>query len=219
MTGAGPGRPRHVIVTRFSVPRLDSATGGWHRDPQWLAGRFELFERYYVPSVGRLGVPAILLCSSASAGYVAERTAGLAWATVVVQDEWHGGWTGEADQMVTRLDSDDALHEGWFRALDEAPEDYEVYCTKSFLRLDPGSRRLYERTRREPASLAAFTGGCNPFAHDHKLLEQHYRTCVLPDSYLLQVVHGGNLKWRLPRWRHFPYRVSLDRLAPFGVEV
>lgn len=218
MSGPGPGCARHVIVTRFSVPRLESASADLHRDPRWLADRFDLFDRYYAPSVGRLGVPAILLCSSASAGQVAERTVQLAWATVVVQDEWHGGWTGAVDQVVTRLDSDDALHEGWFRALDEAPEGYEVYCTRSSLRLDPGSRRLYERKRREPASLAAFTGGCNPFAHDHKTLARHYETCVLPGSYLLQVVHGGNLKWRRPGWRHFPYRVSLDRLAPFGVE-
>lgn len=219
MTGSGDGHSRHVIVTRFSVPRLQAASGALHRDPRWLASRFELFERYYAPSVGRLGVPAILLCSSASAGQVAVRTAHLKWARVVIQDEWHGGWAGAEDQVVTRLDSDDALHEGWFRALDEAPEGYQVYCTRRFLRLDPATRRLYERRRREPASLAAFTGGRNPFAHDHKTLERHYETCTLRDSYLLQVVHGGNLKWRRPSWRHLPYRVPLDRLAPYGVKV
>ena len=222
MTGSANTGSRHVVVTRFSVPRLEAATGGLHRDPEWLAGRFELFDRYYVPSVGRLGVPVKLLCSSASAAQVAERTGHLPWITVVIQDEWHGGWTGGADQIVTRLDSDDALHEGWFgaldRALDQGPASVEAYCTERFLRLDPASRRLYERKRREPASLAAFTGGRNPFAHDHKTLGRHYRIHVLPGSYLLQVVHGGNLKWRRPRWRHFPYRVPLDRLTPFGVE-
>ena len=218
MASPGQSRSRHVIVTRLSVPRLDAATGGLHQDRKWLAGRMELLERYYIPSVGRLGVPAMVLCSSASAELVAERTAGLAWLNVVVQDDWYGGWTGEPDQMLTRLDSDDGIHEGWFQAVDEAPPGYEAYCTKRFLRYDPQARRLYDRRRREPAPLAAFPGGRNPFARDHATLEQHYRTWVLPHPYLLQVVHGGNLSWRRPRWRHFPYRVPLERLRPFGVE-
>lgn len=118
---------RHVIVTRFSVPRLDAASAGRHAEPAWLDGRLALFHTYYVPSVARLGVPVVLLCSTASAPYVAERLGHLAWASIVVQDAWYGGWSGAPDQVVTRFDSDDALHEGWFRRLDAAiPEATEA---------------------------------------------------------------------------------------------
>ena len=209
---------RHVVVSRFSVPRLDAATARHHLDRDWLTQRLGLFRRYFVPSVGRCGVPVILLCSTESAESVAAGTADLPWVEVVVQDDWHAGWYGAGDQMVTRLDTDDALHEGWFRALEAAPPDFEVYCTKHFLRLDVDGLRLYDYSRRVPSPLAAFRGGANPYAHDHAELEGHHRVHLLPERFLLQVVHGANLSNRRPRWLRFYRRVALDRLRPFGLD-
>ncbi|MDH3402115.1 MAG: putative rhamnosyl transferase [Acidobacteriota bacterium] len=209
---------RHVIVSRFSVPRPGAGTAMRHCDGAWLDSRLALFHRYFVPSVGRLGVPTVLLCSTASAERVAAATAGLAWCTVEEQDDWRGGWSGAPDQMVTRLDSDDALHDGWFAALEAAAGGFEAYCTRSFLRFHPATRSLYARSRRLPSPLAAFPGGRNPYAFDHTELGGRYRTLMIPGCYLLQVVHGGNLSNRAPSWRHFPLRTSLARLAPFGVE-
>jgi hypothetical protein len=213
---------RHVIVTRFSVPRLDPATAPLHADRRWLESRLAPFRTYYVPSVQRLRVPVVLLCSSQSAEYVSQRLADLKWLSIVVQDSWYGGWRGSPDQVVTRLDSDDALHEDWFRRLDEADADpaaaaAEVLCTKAFLRLDAGTQKVYALRRREPSPLAAFRHGANPFAHDHKVLERHYRTHCLSGQYLLQVVHGGNLANRPPAWWRFHRRVPEARLAAFGV--
>lgn len=207
----------HVIVSRFSVPRLDAATAGRHRDRAWLDRRLELFRRWYVPSVSPLGVPAVLLCSSDSAAYVADRTADLAWARVVEQDDWHGGWAGAPGQVLTRLDTDDALHRGWFEAVDAAPRGYQVYSTRRFYRLDPARRALYARARRLPSPLAAFAPGLNPYLCDHVELARRFRAWALPRRYLLQVVHGGNVSSRRPRWWHAPYRVPLARLAPFGL--
>ncbi len=208
---------RHVMVSRFSVPRLDAATAQAHCDPAWLASRLELFRRYFVPSVEGLGVPTILLCSSESAPRVAEEARDLPWITVVEQNDWYGGWTGSEDQIVTRLDSDDAVHAGWLEALDAAPPDYDVYCTKRFLRFDEQRHKLYARRRNEPSPLAAFRRGANPYAHDHKRLERHYATFSMPEAYLLQVVHGGNLSNRRPRWWHSPMKVPLARLTAFGL--
>jgi len=213
---------RHVIVTRFSVPRLDPATAALHADRRWLDGRLAPFRSYYAPSIQRLRVPVVLLCSSRSAEYVSQRLADLKWLSIVVQDGWYGGWRGSPDQVVTRLDSDDALHEDWFRRLDEAEGDpaaaaAEVLCTRAFLRLDARTHKLYALRRREPSPLAAFRRGANPFAHDHKVLERHYQTHCLPGQYLLQVVHGGNLANRAPAWWRCHRRVPQARLAAFGV--
>lgn len=209
---------RHVIVTRFSVPRLDAATASRHADPAWLDERLALFRTWFVPSVGGLGVPVFLLCSSQSAAYVAARLRDLPWASIVEQDDWYGGWSGSADQLVTRLDSDDSVREDWFRALDRAPADRDVLITRSFLRLDAQSGRLYSYRRREPSPLAAFRRGLNPYAHDHKHLEKHHRVHELPGGpYLLQVAHGNNLSNRLPAWWRLDRRVSRKRLAAFGV--
>lgn len=213
---------RHVIVTRFSVPRLDPATAQLHADPRWLDGRLEPFRGYYVPSVQRLRVPVVLLCSSQSAEYVSQRLADLKWLSIVVQDGWYGGWRGSPDQVVTRLDSDDALHEDWFHRLDEAAAEpaaaaAEVLCTRDFLRLDVRTQKVYALRRREPSPLAAFRHGANPFAHDHKVLDRHYQAHCLPGPYLLQVVHGGNLANRPPAWYRFHRRVAEARLAAFGV--
>lgn len=208
---------RHVIVTRFSVPRpQDPATARCHAEREWLDRRLDLFRRFFVPSVERLGVPTVLLCSQESAPKVGRAIEDLRWAEVVVQDEWNGGWTGAPDQILTRLDSDDAVHEGWFRAIEGAPSDVEVHCTKRFLRLDIETGRLRAYRRSHPSPLAAFRDGRNPFACDHSELERSYRTSTLKGPYLLQIYHGGNLSSRRPKLL-LP-AVARKRLAEFGIE-
>lgn len=209
---------RHVIVTRFSVPRLDAATGSRHGDRSWLDERLDLFRKYFVPSVQRLGVPTILLCSSQSVDYVSRKISDLRWASIVVQNQWYGGWSGTPEQIVTRLDSDDAVHESWLDQLDRAPAEFDVLATRNFLRLDAQSGRLYSYKRREPSPLAAFRRGLNPFAHDHKHLEKHHRIHVVAGGpYLLQIVHGNNLSNRTPVWWRIDRRVPRTRLAAFGI--
>jgi ribosome modulation factor len=171
-----------------------------------------------VPSVQRLEVPVILLCSGQSAGYVAESVRDLPWASVEIQDDWYGGWRGAPEQIVTRLDSDDALRQDWFQALDRAPAGAEVHCTRDFLRLDARSGRLYSYRRREPSPLAAFRRGLNPYAHDHKHLEKHCQVRFLKGQYLLQIAHGNNLSNRLPAWWRIDRRVPRSRLAAFGLQ-
>lgn len=207
----------HLIVARFAVPREDAATAGLHRDPRWLDERLALFRRFFVPSVGPLGVPAVLLCGPAAAEYVGGRTADLPWARVEVQERWRGGWTGMPGQVVTRMDSDDALHRGWFEALERAPAEAPVVITRDFLRYDLERRRLHRYRRREPSPLAAFRGGLNPYELDHKHLARHHRAHEIRGAYLLQVVHGGNLSNRRPAWWRVDRRVSKARLAEFGI--
>jgi hypothetical protein len=209
---------RHVIVTRFSVPRpQDPATADRHSDPAWLDLRLDLFRRFFVPSVSRLRVHTVLLCSTESAPYVGSRVDDLGWAEIVVQDQWYGGWTGDEDQVVTRMDSDDAIHEGWPAVVEAAPADAVVCCTRSFLRYDILTGKLCSYARREPSPLAAFRGGRNPFAHDHAGLDRHYRVHDVEGPYLLQVFHGGNVSSRRPSW--YRRRLPLDRLAAFGLDV
>ena len=208
---------RHVIVTRFSVPRpQDVANAALHGDPGWIEQRLQLFRRYYVPSVGRLGVPTVLLCSSRSASRVGDQVADLDWVDVVEQDEWHGGWTGDSDLTVTRMDSDDAIHEDWLAAIEAAPGDAEVCATRKFLRFDQSTSRLCAYSRRDPSPLAAFRGGRNPYAHDHADLWRHYRVHDLDKPFLLQVFHGGNVSTRRPSW--YRRRLPLSRLRQFGIE-
>ena len=208
---------RHVIVTRFSVPRpQDPGNADRHRDRAWLDRRIELFRRFFVPSVSRLGVPAVLLCSTGSAQFVGDGVDDLDWVQVVDQDSWYGGWTGADDQIVTRMDSDDALHEDWLTAVEQAPREFDVLCSREFLRYDIASSKLCAYTRREPSPLAAFRGGKNPFAYDHADLDEHYRVFDIKGAHLLQVFHGGNVSTRRPSW--YRRRLPLDRLRPFGIE-
>ena len=208
----------HVIVTRFSVPRSDDCEhAGRHADSDWLDRRIELLRRFFVPSVARLAVPVVLLSSSESAAAVSLALNDLDWLNVEVQDDWRGGWTGRAGQTLTRMDSDDAIHEGWFAAVDAAPAGAEVCISHDFLRLDPERGRLCAYRRRVPCPLAAFRNGANPYLHDHADLENHYRTHRLGRAYLLQVFHGGNVSTRRPSW--YRRRLSLARLGPYGVSV
>jgi hypothetical protein len=209
---------RHVVVTRFSVPRpQDKEHADCHLDPVWLDHRLQLFRRFFAPSIGRLGVPVVLLCSSASAAHVADATGDLDWSEVVEQNDWYGGWSGDDDQIVTRMDSDDALHEGWLAVVEASPIGPEVCCTREFLRYDLSTGKLSAYARREPSPLAAFRGGRNPFAHDHAGIDRHYAVHDVAGPYLLQVIHGGNISSRRPSW--YRRRLPLDRLRPFGIDV
>lgn len=208
---------RHVIVTRFSVPwPKDPEKASRHNDRTWLDARLELFHRFFVPSVGRLGVPAVLLCSTESASRVAAAVRRLDWVEVVVQDEWYGGWSGEADQMVTRMDSDDAIRADWLVALEAVPASVEAVCTRDFLRYEPSTGKLSSYTRRVPSPLAAFPGGRNPFAYDHAEIDRHFRVHEIKGAFLLQIFHGGNVSTRRPSW--YRRRLPLERLRPFGVD-
>ena len=169
-----------------------------------------------MPSVSRLGVPAVLLCSTESASYVGSQVDDLSWVEVVVQDEWYGGWSGDEDLFVTRMDSDDAIHEGWPAAVEAAPADAQVCCTRDFLRFDVSTGKLCSYSRPEPSPLAAFRGGRNPFAHDHAGLDRHYRVHDVDGPHLLQVFHGGNVSSRRPSW--YRRRLPLDLLRPFGID-
>ncbi len=206
----------HVVVTRFSVPRPnDPHHSTSHADGSWIEARLELFRRFFVPSVGRLGVPTVLLCSNASVSRVSEAVADLGWVTVVAQDDWYGGWAGTSKQTLTRMDSDDAVHERWFETVDGVTGDVEVCFTRDFLRYDMPSEKLSAYSRAVPSPLAAFRSGRNPYACDHAKLEKNYRVRHIEGAYLLQVFHGGNISTRRPSW--YRRRLPLERLEPFGV--
>lgn len=213
-----PPSERHLVVTRFAVPRPLPGTAETFRDPAWIEERLALFRRFFVPSVGRTGVPAVLLCGSSVAGGVADQVTDLPWARVEVQDDWHGGWSDPRGRTLTRLDSDDALHAGWFEAVDRAPADARVLVTEEFLRWDLASGRLHRYRRREPSPLAAFRGGANPYEADHKHLGSADGVHRIDGAYLLQVVHDGNVSNRRPRAWRLDRRVSPRRLADFGLE-
>ena len=206
----------HVIVTRFSVPRPhDPKNSDHHANQGWLGRRLDLFRAFFVPSVGRLDAPAVLLCSSQSASVVADALADLEWVTVVAQDDWYGGWEGKPHQTLTRMDSDDAIHEDWFETVDAVEGDIQVCFTRGFLRYDLTSGKLAAYSRDVPSPLAAFRGGLNPYTCDHAALEERYSARHIEGAFLLQVFHGGNVSTRRPSW--YRRRLSLDRLDPFGV--
>jgi hypothetical protein len=216
---SGPASLReapHVIVTRFSVPRpLDPKNSASHADADWLKRRLALFRSFFVPSVGRLGVPAVLLCSPASAARVADALADVDWVEIVEQDDWYGGWVGEPGQTLTRMDSDDAIHHQWFEKVDAVTGNIQVCFTRAFLRYDLASGKVAAYSRDVPSPLAAFKDGLNPYACDHAAIEKHFSVRHIEGAYLLQVFHGGNVSTRRPSW--YRRRLPSDRLEPFGV--
>jgi hypothetical protein len=211
------GAVRHRIVCRFSVPRPEPAVLDSHADPRWLERRFELFERWFAPSVGRLGVPVVLLCSTASAASVAERLCRHEWVSVEIEDDFRGGTAATDVDWTTRLDSDDAVSEEWFPALERVPAEFEVAVTRRFLRLDVSNGRLHAYRRREPSPLAAFRPGLEIYRSNHADLDQRFRCFEIDLACLLQVFHGGNLCSQRPRWWRPLRRISRRRLRPFGI--
>ena len=204
---------KHVVVTRFSVP-LPQEGSRTHANAGWLSERLELLRAYYVPSLELSGVRAVLLCSRDTAGSVMREVSDLGWVTVEEQDDWYGGWEGGTDEVLTRLDSDDAVAPGWFNAIDAYSPEAATYCCRGTYMLDAEARRLYEVIRPFPAALAARAAGKNPYAVDHRALLDTFGGVTLPGKPLLQVVHGGNVLNRIPTTAR---EVPLGAIAEFGL--
>jgi len=116
--------------------------------------------------------------------------------------------------VLTRLDSDDLVHPGWFEAIRNAPAGAEAYCTHGTYMLDARTGAVYHADRTFPVALLALAGGRNPYAFDHPLVAEHYAAAFVGGRYLLQVVHGGNVLNEIP-----PNAVPADPgvLASFGL--
>jgi hypothetical protein len=213
-------RSRHVFLTRFNV-RWDEASDGASlgNDPTWLSGRFELFERYCLPSMlaqSTQDFSWIIFFDHQTPEPFATRARALAQvspniipvfckslplefvqATIVEQLPERPEWL-----LTTRLDNDDGLHSD-FAATLQARQSFELAEVLNFAQ---GVVLCGERVYRWRHVSNAFISLSEPFAERrtvfsiarHLYAAESYpvRQIAEPAAWL-QVIHGGNISNRV----------------------
>lgn len=221
----------HVILTRFNVRYVaDPTAPSIGVDPRWLENRFELFERYCLPSImgqSTQGFTWIVFFDSATPEPYAEKARALAALrprahTVFCETlpldlvkETVRRAVGEPPEWLlsTRLDNDDGLH-GDFVANAQRAQSFaadEVLCFPTGVILRDG--RTYRR--RDPSN--AFISLSERFDDFGTVLGigQHIYAGnaypmrqLVPDPMWLQVVHTTNISNKVRGWRISPAKVA-----------
>ena len=228
---------KHIVLTRFNC-RFGAAWTSVAVDPLWLAPRFELFERYCLPSV--LGQdcrefswiiffdkdtpePFRSRAASVAQGNVQPVFVGHLTGELIRQTIREAIPAGESHVITSRLDNDDGLAVDYIRRVRAAfePKAHKEYLnvTEGFIL---GDGKLYRQ--RDPhnafVSLVEPVGGEieGVWAFPHTEIGQHAPVRQIGGGPgWLQVVHGSNVSNRVRGTRVPPSEVSgkfvLDRKA------
>ncbi len=239
------GRFEHVIMTRFNLATPGRESGLRNR-PGWLAERFELFERYCLPSVAaqrERGFHWIVYFDAETPVAFRARIAAdrekvpfLPYFTDLFGPE---GWARSIREsfdfspeflLTTRLDNDDGLAFDYVERVQRAVREagfaaggYNV--TNGFLRTATAAYRLAHRSN-------AFFSYLAPYGPEvvtapsiaHMALDQHGPVTQLdgPGGWM-QTVHGGNVSNKIRGLRVDPQALAgrfpvplLEGLRPVG---
>jgi hypothetical protein len=213
-----------VLLTRFNVRYVDDLNApSIGTDPDWLARRFQLFERYCLPSViaqSQQNFSWIIFFDDATPPEFAERARELsdlrarthpvfcgALPIEKVRDAIKGVFTVEPDWLVTsRLDNDDALHVDFISTLQRVQrfEQAEVLNCPNGVILH--GRNAYRRRDTSNAFIALaepYIGFKSVFSIlRHVYAKESYPVRQLDGPPMwLQVIHDSNISNRVRGWR------------------
>lgn len=221
---------RHVILTRFNIRWDERPTGpSLGTNPEWLRDRFELFERYCVPSMlnqTRSSFFWLLFFDHETPPEFAERARSLATLHPGIRPVFCGLLTPEVrrrsiiealpDQpewlLTTRLDNDDGLHEDFLRDVQDAQRFERAEVINCPFGIALQGHRAYKQRH----GSNAFISLSEPFADFQTVLSiaRHvYASETYPIQQVgesprwLQVIHGGNVSNRV-RGRRLPFRTA-----------
>lgn len=231
---------QHVVLTRFNC-RFGADWTKTAVDPAWLAPRFDLFERYCLPSVLAQQCQAFLwliFFDAETPEPFASRAAALAHGNI--RPQFVGTLTGElirtairkqiADNqthvITTRLDNDDGLASDFIGRVQAAfvPRDHKEYLnvTEGFILSD---RRLYRWRHPHNAFVSLVEPTAGPiegvWTVPHTQIARHAPVRQIAGGPgWLQVIHGANVSNKVRGKRSSPEELGpnfiLDRqsLAP-----
>lgn len=226
----------HFLVTRFNVPlHLDVAPrhqpGNKGLTPEWLGPRFELFERFCLPSVRgqtcrnftwfiymSTSTPAVFrdrLLAHAAAFPLLKVQLVDAFSTVRLRDDCAAAMPTDADWLITsRMDNDDAIRRdfiGQAQACFATSGRRIINFPLGYSWLDG---RLYlDRQRSNPFTtmIEPLADAITIFSSDHRLLgEVGKLEQVNIGPAWMQVIHGGNLMNQRRGIRAFPGDAATD---------
>jgi Putative rhamnosyl transferase len=221
----------HVILTRFNVRYvIDPNAPSIGVDPRWLENRFELFERYCLPSImgqSAQGFTWIVFFDSATPAPFAEKARALATlrsGTVpvfcetlpldLVKETVKRSLAEPPEWLLsTRLDNDDGLHADFVANVQRAqsfqaaevlnfPTGIILREGRTYRRRDP-SNAFISLSERFADFGTVFSIGQHIYAGNAYPMKQ-----LVPDPMWLQVVHATNISNKVRGWRTSPAKVA-----------
>lgn len=227
-----PSTFAHAILTRFNVRFVaDPKAASIGVDPRWLETRFQLFERYCLPSVLGQSEPRFtwfVFFDNATPSPYVERAAALGelregivpvfcagtLSLDFVKETLRRHVAGSPEWLLsTRLDNDDGLHRDFVANLQRA----QRFTAEEVLNFPTGviyrDGRAYRR--RDPSN--AFITLCERFTEAKTIfgIGQHIDAAasyplrqLTSDPMWLQVVHETNISNKVRGWRISPAQVA-----------
>lgn len=214
----------HVLLTRFNVRYVEDPNApSIGTDPDWLARRFELFERYCLPSViaqSAQNFSWIIFFDAATPPEFAERARALstrrartypifcgALPIEKVRDTISGVFAAEPEWLLTsRLDNDDGLHADFMATLQRAQrfERAEVLnCPNGVILSGQNAYRRRDMSNAFIALSEPYAGFKTVFSIlRHVYAKESYPVRQLEGPPMwLQVIHETNISNRIRGWR------------------
>lgn len=204
---------QHYLITRFNYGWLDNAamsrTGTAVNTSQWLDERVELFETFCLPSVSRQtcqNFTWVMQFDPQTPVEILDRYKTRSNVEIIqepIADYFAGLKLKEPFLLTSRLDNDDALHEGYIEAVQSCfAGETQLLDTRGF-QFDRGRHRFHTDGRRKPNSpfltLIEKLEGPPKTVHfvDHAKMRRHFPARRLKQRLWCQVVHETNLLNRI----------------------
>jgi hypothetical protein len=214
----------HVVLTRFNVRYVeDPDAPSIGVDPTWLAERFELFERYCLPSLiaqTEQNFIWLIFFDEATPEPFRQRVLDLparhppirpvfckTLPLSLVKDSIRSAITGQPDWLLTsRVDNDDGLHPGFVAALQKGQSLQQAEVLNFPLGIIVKGDRAYRR-RDESNAFISLSEPLDDFESVYSITRHIYAGESYPlkqlveDPMWLQVIHASNISNRVRGWR------------------
>lgn len=229
----------HVVMTRFNLA-TPGREASFRTQPDWLATRFELFERYCLPGMAgqtNQRFHWIIFFDDQTPAAFKERIAALQavrpfiayYTPLFPADGWRNALFERVSDraaalLTTNLDNDDSLALDYVERLHQAAhaQSGAIPCALNFTNgFVLAGERLYEHRHLsnaftnllEPFDERARTAPAVPHMEQARYLPVHQ---VPGPGTWLQVVHGGNVSNKV-RGRRVGRDVAEERFAPSAI--
>lgn len=223
---------RHYILTNFNLPRSFGDRPRRAPGEAWLAERFEIFERFCLPSVRAQHNQRfrwLLRFDPATPERYLARVRDLAANVEIVFEPFRQRIARDVSRgvdflIMSRLDNDDALHVDFTRYVRSRLDgETKVVDVKGYqLDVRDGRRDVYVgkyiETHRKPTPFISLmtpaSGDAFPMvdAHPHHDMGEHFPVDDSDLMYFLQIVHGRNASNKIVG-RPFSGRLDLSQFG------
>lgn len=216
---------KHFIITRFNVAfkKGPDVTGKSKAGLAWLNRRFELFHKYYVPSIKNQwnkNFEIIFVCDPQSSPTTLQELGNFGTTITCSIKDWFSSIKTPA--ITSRLDSDDALHMCYTEYVQQYFSDKQENCLAdiipAFYIEETGRTGTFQKSYpTQFISMLSIDNKANCYSREHGAMKKVCSNYHVINHFYgaLHVIHGTNLT---DKKRMFPNFKDID-LTDYGLKI